>query len=193
MSVTESIFHFGFSSIEIDLNPQDKLNESLRKISVLEAAARNPSSTSQQSKMVENMKAALKKANEENDNLIDRLVNDGKLMGIVSMDEALSFTVFSEQTYSEEIKILARKNAKLEEKLQLLQSKGSNDKRMLNKGTVTETQHENGFSKEKLLLQTEYLRRLNQPVYERVRTTIRASAHLRRSGLAFKFQQWKMR
>lgn len=140
------------------------------------------------------MKAALKKANEENDNLIDRLVNDGKLMGIVSMDDsALSFTVFSEQTYSEEIKILARKNAKLEEKLQLLQSKGSNDKRMLNKGTVTETQHENGFSKEKLLLQTEYLRRLNQPVYERVRTTIRASAHLRRSGLAFKFQQWKMR
>lgn len=69
------------------------------------------------------------------------------------------------------MKILARKNSKLEEKLQLLQSKEKSGKQMHTKATVTESQHENGFSKDKLLLQTEYLRRLNQPVYERVRRT----------------------
>lgn len=56
---------------------QDKFNESLRKISVLESRRDKSSSTSQQIKMVENMKAALKKANEENDNLMDRLLNEG--------------------------------------------------------------------------------------------------------------------
>lgn len=59
-------------------NFQDKLNESLRKIVALEAGGRSSSTTSQQTKIVENMKAALKKANDENDNLIERLVNDGK-------------------------------------------------------------------------------------------------------------------
>lgn len=56
---------------------QDKLNESLRKITALEAGARSSSSTSQQTKIVENMKTALRKANDENDNLIERLVVDG--------------------------------------------------------------------------------------------------------------------
>lgn len=60
-----------------DYNFQDKLNDSLRKIAALEAKSSSSSSTSQQTKIVENMKAALKKANDENDNLIDRLVNEG--------------------------------------------------------------------------------------------------------------------
>lgn len=59
-------------------NFQDKLNESLRKIAALEAGGRSLSSTSQQSKMIENMKAALKKANDENDSLITKLINDGE-------------------------------------------------------------------------------------------------------------------
>lgn len=69
------------------------------------------------------------------------------------------------------MKILARKNSKLEEKIKLLQSKGGGEpqKRLLNKATITESQFDTGISKEKILLQTEYLRRLNQPAYERVK------------------------
>lgn len=80
-------------------------------------------------------------------------------------------TFFLEQKFTEEIKILARKNSKLEEKIKLLQSKAvdKSQKRMLSKATLTESQYDTGASKEKILLQTEYLRRLNQPAYERVR------------------------
>lgn len=77
-----------------------------------------------------------------------------------------------EQKFTEEIKILARKNSKLDEKIKLLQSKGDSEKsqkRLASKGTITEFQFNAGVSKEKILLQTEYLRRLNQPAYERVK------------------------
>lgn len=55
--------------------------------------------------------------------------------------------------------------------MRLLQSKvgGEPKKRLLNKATLTESQFDTGVSKEKILLQTEYLRRLNQPAYERVK------------------------
>lgn len=43
-------------------------------------------------------------------------------------------------------------------------------RKMVNKATLTESQFENGVSKEKILMQAEYLRRLNQPAYERVTT-----------------------
>lgn len=89
------------------------------------------------------------------------------------MLESLSLTIFlSEQKFTEEIKILARKNTKLDEKIKLLQSKADIEKpqkRLASKGTITESQYNTGVSKEKILLQTEYLRRLNQPAYERVK------------------------
>lgn len=81
------------------------------------------------------------------------------------------FSNFSDCKYNEEIKLLTRKNSKLEEKLNVLQTKASSDKsqrRLLSKATLTEPQSDTGISKEKILLQTEYLRRLNQPAYERV-------------------------
>lgn len=78
----------------------------------------------------------------------------------------------SEQKFTEENKILARKNSKLEEKIKLLQSKVENEKpQKRSASTKTEPQYQTGegkISKEKILLQTEYLRRLNQPAYERV-------------------------
>lgn len=59
----------------------------------------------------------------------------------------------------------------MEEKLDVLQSKVSNEKsqkRLSSKATLTDPQSDTAISKEKILLQTEYLRRLNQPAYERV-------------------------
>lgn len=65
---------------------------------------------------------------------------------------------------------LSRKNNKLEEKLKTLEFKVGTgpEKSLSSKGTVTEPLNDDAFSKEKIFHQTEYLRRLNQPAYERV-------------------------
>ncbi|KAJ6642911.1 Centrosomal protein of 135 kDa [Pseudolycoriella hygida] len=140
----------------------EQLNESLRKINALETGGKSTSSTSQQNKMIENMKILLDKANEENDNLIERLINN-------------------EHAFTDEMKILSRKNSKLEEKINILQSRVADKphKLMLTKATATEPQREATVSKEKLFLQSQYLRRLNQPAYERELENVQTQLALR--------------